>query len=50
MSAEFEYVVMQNHARELRETAAEHRRVRQAIKERRGERQHRSLLAKLLSS
>ncbi|WP_197093549.1 hypothetical protein [Nonomuraea sp. SBT364] len=50
MNAEFEYVVMQNHARELREAAAEQRRVRQAVKEQRGGRRHRSVFARLLSS
>jgi len=50
MNAEFEYVVMQNHARELREAAAEHRRVLQARRERKARRPHRSILARLLSS
>ncbi|MFI7451743.1 hypothetical protein ACIBQX_29900 [Nonomuraea sp. NPDC049714] len=50
MNAEFEYTVMQNHAQELREAAAEHRRVREALKARKAERGHRSLFARLLSS
>lgn len=50
MNAEFEYVVMQNHAKELREAAAEHRRVREALKGRQAERRHRSFLARFLSA
>ena len=48
MNAELEYVVMKNHARELREAAAQHRRVREAQKGQKAER--RSVFAKLLSS
>ena len=50
MNAELEYIVMQNHAKELREAAAEHRRVREALKGRRDERRHRSFLARFLSA
>ncbi|MEV0348169.1 hypothetical protein ACIBO2_05375 [Nonomuraea sp. NPDC050022] len=50
MNAELEYVVMKNHADELREAAAEHRRVREALKGQKAERRHRSVFAKFLSS
>ncbi|WP_219462888.1 hypothetical protein [Nonomuraea rhizosphaerae] len=50
MNAELEYAVMQNHADELRQAAAEHRRVREAMKGRKSERRHRSVFAKLLAS
>ncbi|SEG57605.1 hypothetical protein SAMN05444920_103251 [Nonomuraea solani] len=50
MNAELEYTVMQHHASELRQAAAEQRRVREAQKSRRGERRHRSVFAKFLAS
>jgi hypothetical protein len=50
MNAELEYSVMQHHASELRRAAAEHRRVREAVKGLRGERRHRSFLAKFRAS
>ena len=50
MNAELEYTVMQHHAAELRQAAAEQRRVREALKGQRSERRHRSVFAKLLAS
>lgn len=50
MNAEFEYTVMQNRARELRQEAAEHRRALQAARASRAGRRHRSVLARLLGS
>ncbi|MGI5283407.1 hypothetical protein ACQEVF_08755 [Nonomuraea polychroma] len=50
MNAELEYSIMQHRASELRRTAAEHRRVREAVKSVRAERRHRSVFAKFLAS
>ena len=50
MNAELDYALMQNHADELRQAAAEHRRARQAMKELKPERRHRSVFARLLAS
>ncbi|MFB4281052.1 MULTISPECIES: hypothetical protein [unclassified Nonomuraea] len=50
MNAELEYSVMQHHAAELRQAAAEQRRVREASKSRPSERRHRSVFARLLAS
>ncbi|MEV0618033.1 hypothetical protein AB0I81_32240 [Nonomuraea sp. NPDC050404] len=49
MNAELEYSVMQHHAAELRQAAAEQRRVREASKGR-AERRHRSVFARFLAS
>ncbi|MGN9838558.1 hypothetical protein ACTMTI_10610 [Nonomuraea sp. H19] len=50
MNAELEYTVMQHRAVELRQAAAEQRRVREAANGRRSERRNRSVFAKFLSS
>ncbi|MEU0564372.1 hypothetical protein ABZ297_03100 [Nonomuraea sp. NPDC005983] len=50
MHAELEYVVMQNHAAELRQAAAEHRRALEAQRGRKAEGRHRSLFARFLAS
>jgi hypothetical protein len=50
MNAELEYSIMQHHAAELRRAAAEHRRVREALKGRRADRRGRSVFAKFLAS
>ncbi|MEV4169450.1 hypothetical protein [Nonomuraea sp. NPDC049709] len=50
MNAELEYSVMQHHAAELRQAAAEQRRVREASKNRPSERRHRSVFARFLAS
>jgi hypothetical protein len=50
MNAELEYTVMQHHASELRRAAAEHRRVREAVKSLPSERRRRSVFAQLLAS
>ncbi|MER6942706.1 hypothetical protein ABT294_01665 [Nonomuraea sp. NPDC000554] len=50
MHAELEYVVMQNHAAELRKAAAEHRQALEAQRGQKGERRHRSLFARFLAS
>ncbi|MEO3890203.1 hypothetical protein [Nonomuraea sp. B5E05] len=50
MNAELEYTVMQHHASELRRAAAEQRRVMEARRGPRGERRHRSVLARFLAS
>ncbi|MEV0379053.1 hypothetical protein [Nonomuraea sp. NPDC050643] len=50
MNAELEYSVMQHHASELRQAAAEQRRVREAQRSKRGERRNRSVFARFLAS
>lgn len=50
MNAEFEYIVMQHRARELRQEAAKHRRARAAARARKPERRHRSLFGLLRES
>jgi hypothetical protein len=50
VNAELEYTFMQHHAAELRRAAAEHRRVREAVKGLRSERRHRSVFSRLRAS
>ncbi|MEO3871862.1 hypothetical protein ABGB18_23865 [Nonomuraea sp. B12E4] len=50
MNAELDYTVMQHRASELRRTAAEQRQVREAMRARRSDRRHRSILPKFLAS
>ncbi|WP_193318182.1 hypothetical protein [Nonomuraea phyllanthi] len=50
MNAEFDYTVMQYHAAELRQAAAEQRRALEAGRTRRAERRHRSVFARFLAS
>ncbi|GAA1731725.1 hypothetical protein AB0K40_13945 [Nonomuraea bangladeshensis] len=50
MNAELEYSVMQHHASELRQAAAEQRRVREALRGPRAERRHRSVFARFRSA
>ncbi|MGW4790789.1 hypothetical protein [Nonomuraea sp. MG754425] len=49
MNAELEYTVMQHHAAELRQAAAERRQVHEARRNR-PERRHRSFLARFRAS
>ncbi|NUR88727.1 MAG: hypothetical protein HOY71_31955 [Nonomuraea sp.] len=48
MNAELEYAMMQNHAQELRQAAARHRRAREAMKAHRSGR--RSVLGRILGA
>ncbi|MEV5894561.1 hypothetical protein [Nonomuraea fuscirosea] len=50
MNAELDYSIMQHHASELRQAAAEHRRARQARRGDPTERRHRSVIARLFAS
>ncbi|GAA2789870.1 hypothetical protein GCM10020219_071550 [Nonomuraea dietziae] len=50
VNPEIEYQLMQSHAKELRQAAAMHRRVREAQKSGESERRHRSLFSKFRKS